>query len=355
MRQRRSFEDNAFLVLLIAVSLAFAWVLWPFSGAVLWATTLAIIFAPIYRRLVVLLGRRRSLAALATLSIILLLVILPLTMIIAALVQEASGLYQSFQSGEINLASYFQQMRDALPHWAASLLDRSGLSDLGAWQERVSAGLLQASQYLAAQAVSIGQMTFEFVVSLFVMVYLLFFLLRDGDRLVDRIEDAVPLHAEHRRAFFDRFTVAIRATVKGDVVIALLQGALGGLMFWLLGIRAALLWAALMAVLSLFPVLGSGLVWGPVAIYFLLAGPFWKGVVLLVYGVLVIGLVDNLVRPALVAKDTRMPDYVVLISTLGAIAMIGLNGFVIGPVIAALFIAAWDIFAKSHGSDAQDG
>src|SRR5262245_23590451 len=355
MRQRRSFEDNAFLVLLIAVSLAFAWVLWPFSGAVLWATTLAIIFAPIYRRLVVLLGRRRSLAALATLSIILLLVILPLTMIIAALVQEASGLYQSFQSGDLNLASYFQQMRDALPHWAASLLDRFGLSDLGAWQERVSAGLLQASQYLAAQAVSIGQMTFEFVVSLFVMVYLLFFLLRDGDRLVDRIEDAVPLHAEHRRAFFDRFTVAIRATVKGDVVIALLQGALGGLMFLLLGIRAALLWAALMPVLSLFPVLGSGLVWGPVAIYFLLAGPFWKGVVLLVYGVLVIGLVDNLVRPALVAKDTRMPDYVVLISTLGAIAMIGLNGFVIGPVIAALFIAAWDIFAKSHGSDAQDG
>ena len=344
----RTLEDNAFLGLLIAVSLAFAWVLWPFSGALLWATILAIIFAPVYRRLVALLRQRRNLAALATLLIIVLLVILPLIMITAALMREASSLYQSFQSGELDLASYFQQMRGALPTWASGLLDQFGVSNLGALQDRVSAGLMQASQFLAAQAVNIGQVTVDFIASLFVMAYLLFFLLRDGDALANRLKEAVPLHAEHRRAFFDRFTVAIRATVKGDVVVAVLQGALGGLMFWVLGIRAALLWAALMAVLSLLPVVGSGLVWGPVAIYFLLAGPVWKGIVLIAYGVLVIGLVDNIVRPAVVAKDTKMPDYVILLSTLGAIATFGLNGFVIGPLIAAMFIAAWEIFSASR-------
>jgi predicted PurR-regulated permease PerM len=353
--RQRSFEDNAFMVLLIVVSLAFAWVLWPFSGAVLWATTLAIVFAPIYRRLSALLRQRRNLAALATILIIVVLVILPLTMITAALVQEVSALYASFQSGELNLDQHFQQLREALPAWAVHLLDRLGLSNLAALQERLSAGLMRASQFLATQAVNIGQVTFDFIVGLFVMVYLLFFFLRDGDQLARRIKDAVPLRAEQQRAFFDRFTVAIRATVKGDVVVALLQGALGGLMFWLLGIRAALLWAALMAMLSLLPAVGSALIWGPVAIYFLLTGAVWQGVVLLVYGILVISLVDNIVRPALVAKDTRMPDYVVLLSTLGAIATLGLNGFIIGPVIAAMFIAAWDIFSASRQREQGEG
>jgi predicted PurR-regulated permease PerM len=221
-------------------------------------------------------------------------------------------------------------------------------------QERLSAGLLQVSQFLATQAINIGQMTVDFAVSLFVMVYLLFFFLRDGDALARRIRQAMPLREEHQRALLQNFTVAIRATVKGDVVVALLQGALGGLMFWLLGIRAPLLWGALMAVLSLLPPLGSGLVWGPVAIYFLVTGAVWQGVILLVYGVLVISLVDNIVRPALVAKDTRMPDYVILLSTFGALAIFGLNGLVIGPTIAAMFIAAWEIFSASRQRLARD-
>lgn len=344
----RSFEDNAFLILLILVSLAFAWVLWPFSGAVLWATTLAIVFLPIHRRLAAILRQRHNLAALATVLIIVLLVILPLTVITAALVQEASGLFASFQSGDFNLDQYFQQTRNALPSWAISLLDRFGLSDLRSLQQHLSSGMMRASQFLATQAINIGQVTVDFIVGLFVMIYLLFFFLRDGEVLAGRIRQAIPLRDEQQRALINRFTVAIRATVKGDVVVALLQGALGGLAFWLLGIPAALLWAALMAVLSLLPAIGSALIWGPVAIYFLVTGAVWQGVILLLYGVLVISLIDNVVRPALVAKDTRMPDYVVLLSTLGAIATLGLNGFIIGPVTAALFIAAWDIFASSR-------
>jgi predicted PurR-regulated permease PerM len=207
---------------------------------------------------------------------------------------------------------------------------------------------MKASQFLAAQALNIGQNTFDFIVKLFIVLYLLFFLLRDGDGLSRRIRDAIPLRAEQKRDLFNKFTAVIRATVKGNIVVALVQGALGGLIFWLLGVHAAVLWGALMAVLSLLPAVGSALVWLPVAIYFLVTGAIWQGVVLIAFGVLVIGLVDNVLRPILVGKDTKIPDYVVLVATLGGMAIFGLNGFVIGPVIAAMFMAAWDIFSNSR-------
>jgi predicted PurR-regulated permease PerM len=235
-----------------------------------------------------------------------------------------------------------------LPAWAAALLDRFGLTNLAAAQEQLSAGLMRASQFLAAQAISIGQRTFDFVVSLFVMLYVLFFLLRDGDRLTSRVRESIPLHAEQQHDLFEKFAIVIRATVKGNIVVALVQGALGGLIFWLLGIHAALLWAVLMAAVSLLPAVGTALIWLPVAVYLLASGSVSKGIVLVAYGVVVIGLVDNVLRPVLVGKDTKLPDYVILVSTLGGIAIFGFNGLVIGPVIAAMFMAAWDIFAASR-------
>jgi len=315
---------------------------------VLWGAVIAILFTPLYRRLSTAMRQRRNLAALATLTIILVMVILPLTLITASLVQEAFGVYARIQSKDLNFGQYFQQVVDALPAWAAHLLGRFELTNLGAVQERLSTGLMKASQFLATQAINIGQNTFDFVVSLFVMLYLLFFLLRDGDDLARRISRAIPLRPDHQRALLATFTTVIRATVKGNIVVAILQGALGGLIFWLLGIHAPLLWAALMAVLSLLPAVGAALVWLPVGIYLLATGSVWQGVLLIAYGVLVIGLVDNVVRPMLVGQDTKLPDYVVLIATLGGITIFGINGFVIGPVIAAMFMAAWEIFAVSR-------
>jgi len=194
---------------------------------------------------------------------------------------------------------------------------------------------------------NIGQNTFDFMVGFVVMLYLLFFLLRDGVALARRIRDAIPLAADHKRELFDKFATVIRATVKGNILVAMSQGALGGLIFAFLGIPGAVLWGVVMAVLSLLPAVGASLVWGPVAIYFFSTGAIWQGVVLSAFGVLVIGLVDNILRPILVGKDTKMPDYLVLLSTLGGLAVFGLNGFVIGPVIAAMFMAVWGIFAPS--------
>jgi predicted PurR-regulated permease PerM len=336
-------EDKAFLLLVAAVSVAFACILWPYGGAILWGTVTAIVFAPLYRRLARGMGHRRNLAAGVTVLVILVMVILPSALIAASLAQEATGVYRRVESGEIDFGRYLRQVLEVLPAWATGLLDRFGMTELGAVQERLSAGLAKGSRYLATQAVDIGQSTFDFLVGLFVMLYLLFFLLRDGDELAKRTRDAIPLRAEQKRALFTMFTVVIRATVKGNIVVALVQGALGALIFWILHIHAPLLWGVLMAFLSLLPALGAPLVWLPVAVYLLATGAVWQGAALLVFGALVIGLVDNLLRPILVGKETKMPDYLVLISTLGGIATFGVNGFVVGPVIAAMFMAVWHI------------
>jgi len=345
-------RDRAFLLLVIVVSLAFGWILWPLAGAILWGTIIAIVFAPLNRRLGRAFSGRRGLAALVTLIIIIVIVILPVTAVGAALIGEVVGAYERIKSGELNVGLYFQQIVQALPAWAVRLLERFGLSNLSAVQERLSGALMQGSQFLATQAISIGQSTFDFVVSLFVMLYLLFFLLRDGDELARRIHSAVPLRADHQRALAENFILVIRATVKGTLVVAVVQGALGGVLFWFLGIRGALLWAVVMAVFSLLPAVGTAMVWMPVAIYFLVSGAVGQGLLVIGYGVLVIGLVDNVLRPVLVGKGTKTPDYVVLVATLGGLSVFGVNGFVIGPIIAALFLAAWSIVAASKGSSA---
>ena len=341
-------EDKTFLLLVVVVSLGFAWIIWPFFGAVLWGTILAILFMPLDRRLQAVFGQRRSLAALATVMLVLLLVILPFTLIGGLLIQEALGAYDKFQSGELNFSRYFQQALGALPVWMTDLLERFGLADLGSLQSKMSASLMQGSKFLAAKAVEIGQNTFDMAVNLCIVLYLLFFLLRDGEQLAERIKIAVPLYPDQRRELFDMLTTVTRATVKGNVVTAIVQGALGGLIFWILNVHAPVLWGVVMAFLSLLPAVGCALVWLPVAIFFLVTGALWKGIVLIAFGVVVIGLVDNLLRPILVGKDTKMPDYVVLVSTLGGIAIFGLNGFVIGPLIAAMFMSVWEIFAASR-------
>jgi predicted PurR-regulated permease PerM len=351
----RSIEDQSFLLFIIVVSLAFAWVLQPFYGAVLWAIIGAVIFTPLYRRLLSSMRRQRpSLAATVTVLIIIAMVILPLIIIAASLVQEASNLYAKVQSGEFNLAIYVQQVFDVLPEWVTNIMHRFNLRDLTAVRDSLTSGLVKGGQVLAPQALSIGLNTFDFMIGLGIMLYLLFFLLRDGKALAERIKSAIPLRADQKVALFNRFAIVVRATVKGGVLVAIVQGALGGLAFWFLGVHAPLLWAVLMAFLSLLPAIGAGLVWLPVAIYFLASGAVWQGISLIAYGVLVIGLVDNVLRPFLVGKDTKLPDYVVLISTLGGIEVFGLNGFVIGPVIAAMFMVTWEIFSTSRRAS-QDG
>jgi predicted PurR-regulated permease PerM len=338
-------QYKTLVLLVVLVTIAFIWILLPFYGAVFWAVTLGIIFAPVQRRLQLRFNWQRNVTALCTLSLCLVIAILPVIVISALLVQEGTVLYKNVESGQLDIAGYLAEYKDLLPGSMQRLLDRLGMGDLNGLRDKIAKGAMQGSEYLATQAFSFGQGTFDFVVSFFIMLYLLFFFLRDGQELVRKLRTAVPLADQQKRRLQLKFTRVVRATVKGNVLVAVTQGALGGFIFWVLDIPSALLWAVIMAFLSLLPAVGAGIVWAPVAVYFLLSGMIWQGVVLALFGVFVIGLVDNVMRPILVGKDTRMPDYLILISTLGGMAVFGLNGFVIGPLIAALFMSTWGIFA----------
>jgi predicted PurR-regulated permease PerM len=348
---RSSLKDKAFLVLLVAVSVAFAWILQPYYGALFWAAALAILFAPLQSRLLKAMPERRNLAALTCLLGIVLLVLLPLSWIAGMLVKEGAQVYQRVGSGEINFSAYLQQIYAALPASVTALLDRFGLGSSGLLQERLTAALTRGSQFFAAQAVRIGQDAFNLVLGFFIMLYLLFFFLRDGRALILRLRQVIPLGEQIKDELGSKFATVIGATVKGNIAVAMAQGALGGLIFWALDLNAPVLWGVVMAFLSLLPAVGAAVVWLPMAIYLFITGQVVQGSVLLAFGVLVIGLVDNILRPILVGKDTKMPDYVVLLSTLGGISMFGLHGFVIGPVIAAMCMAAWSLLAASQEPD----
>jgi len=207
---------------------------------------------------------------------------------------------------------------------------------------------------IAGQALSIGRATFNFFVTVGIALYLAFFLMRDGDKLSRTLDGAVPLSEHTRREVAKKFIAVTRATINGSMVVAIVQGMLGGAVFWSLGISAPLLWGVVMAFFSLLPAIGTGLVWVPVAIYLLASGAVVKGLILIACGVFVIGTVDNVLRPILVGRGTRIPDYIVLISTLGGLEIFGFNGIVVGPVIASLFLTVWEIFAAArHMTDEE--
>jgi predicted PurR-regulated permease PerM len=350
----------AFVVLVVVITLAFGWILAPFFEAIIWAVILAVLFAPMQRWLRARLQNWRTLATLITLVVILLMVILPVTLVAVSFLQEMRLAYAMFLAGELEISAYLERMQGILPSWVTSQLSEFGLTDLRGIREKMAAGLSSAAQFIAARALVIGENTFAFLLNSFIMLYLLFFLLRDGRELARRMRSAIPLQEELQAMLVAKFAEVIRATIKGSVVVAMVQGTLGGLIFWILGIHAALLWGVVMGFLSLVPAVGAGLVWAPAAVYLLATGEMWDGIALLIFGVLVIGLVDNILRPILVGKSTRIPDYLVLVSTLGGIAVFGISGFVTGPLIAALFLAVWHVVptlraATQAGGGPQEG
>ena len=348
-------EDGVFLGFVLLVSVAFALVIEPFFAAILWGVIAAILFGPINQNLLRQMPGRPNSAAGLTLLLIVAVVILPAIVLAVSLVQEAGLFYAKIQSGQINIPAMFDAFQASLPDWASNLLARVGITNFAAVRDMLGQSIANSFRSVAAQVFQIGQSAFSFFVALSVTLYLTFFLLRDGPALAARLDRAAPLRMTHRRALMQQFVVVTRATIKGSVVVAIVQGMIGGIVFWMLGIQGPLLWGVLMGCFSLIPAVGTGLVWVPVAIYLLATGAVVKGIILIVCGLFVIGLIDNLLRPMLVGRDTRIPDYVVLITTLGGIDMFGFNGIVIGPVIAALFIATWNIVTRMRTGNGLEG
>ncbi|GIX21509.1 MAG: AI-2E family transporter [Gammaproteobacteria bacterium] len=343
MNLDETFERRAYLLLLAAVTVLFLLLMRPFLGPVFWAVVIGLLFQRLQRALSRRLGGRESLAALLTLTVCLLGAVVPGLLLLAAFFREAVVLYQRLTRGELDVAAWLDRLQGLVPG-LQGLLERVGVQ-VGDFKGQLTQAAVASSRMVAEQAVQFGQDAFGLLFGLVLMLYLAFFMLRDGPRLVELLVWALPLGDARERRLFERFAAVTRATIKGNFIVAAVQGGLGGLIFWVLGLPSPVLWGVVMTILSLIPVVGAGLVWLPAALYLFATGAWIEGAVLVAFGAGVIGLVDNALRPILVGRDAKLPDYLVLLSTLGGLSLFGMNGFVFGPLVAALFIAVWQEFA----------
>ncbi|MEO7057446.1 MAG: AI-2E family transporter [Caldimonas sp.] len=349
--ERSSSHRRWAAALLAVVTVAFAIVVLPFVGAIFWSVVLAIVFDPLQAWILARSGQRRTAAALATLAVVVAGVGIPVAVVAALVVRQGTGLYDAIAAGRIDVGESLQRAAQALPHWLLGVLDALGLGDPGAVQARLVAGAGEASRFAATHVFRLGVNSFSFALSVAVMLYLLFFFLRDGRALVARIDKAIPLAGHDKQTLLATFVVVIRATVKGGVVMAVVQGTLGGVVLGALGVTAPLLWGVVFGLVSMLPAIGAAVVWLPIALYFLVTGAFAKALLLILFGSVVLTVVDNVLRPILVGRETHLPGYLVLISTLGGVAIFGLNGIVVGPMAAAMFVATWALFNPKLADD----
>ncbi len=335
------YHRNFLTLLVLVITVAFFAVMKSFLVPVLLAAIFAALLHPFYGRLAGLFRGRRRLAALATLLIVVFLVIVPLAFFAGILVSQAIHITNT-------AVPWIQQQQD-LPGRVAAWLAKVPFADhLVPHQEEILARVAEAVRavgtFMVNQLSSATKGTVKFLFNAFIALYAMYFFLVDGSAFLAALMRHIPLSASERDRIMERFVSVTRATLTSTVVIGVIQGAMGGLGFAVAGISGPAFWATLMAVLSMVPGVGAGLVWVPVCIYLFAVGRIGTAIALVLYCALIVGSVDNVLRPRLVGKGTQMPDLLVLLSTLGGLLLFGAVGFILGPVIAALFVTIWDIF-----------
>lgn len=348
----RRFEARAFLMLLAVVTALFGCLLLPFFDVLFWAVVIAVLFGPVNSFLRQRRGLRPNAASLLTILLCLVVIVLPLVWIFSSCLQEAAALYARLTAGTIRLADVVDRLRETFPS-VLEWLTRYGY-DAAYIKEQLSGLALSAGKFIASHTVALGGGAAQFLTDLALVLYIAFFLVRDGERFKALLIRALPFGDHREELLFRKFAEVMRATVRGSLLVAMVQGALGGLIFWILGIHAPVMWGVVMTLLSLIPVVGAALIWLPAALFLLAGGHFWQGSILMAYGACVIGLADNLLRPLLVGRDTKLPDFLVLLSTLGGFLMFGMDGFVTGPTLAVLCVTVWQIFMEERGLSVTD-
>ena len=330
-------SQNAYYLLLTLITILFVSLIFNFAAPILWSIVVSIIFYPLYEKLL-LMTNKKSLSSMLSLILILLLVIMPSIAVLGLIGNELINFINS--SENYSFEQYFQM----IPNESAinQLIAWSGLS-INDLIEKADDFLISASKMLYQSVSTISANVINFFVSLFIFVYLTFFFLRDGEKILQHCMDAFPMKNEDESYLLDQFQKTTRATIKGTVMVALAQGFLGYLTLLLIGINGALIWGAVMALLSIVPAVGTVLVWLPIALVLFLNGEIMDASLLIFSGVFIIGMIDNLLRPILISKEAKMPDYLILLTTIGGISIFGITGFIVGPIIASLFISIWSL------------
>ncbi|MEM7688671.1 MAG: AI-2E family transporter [Pseudomonadota bacterium] len=346
-------KQISFLLLLAAVTFMALVIVWPFATTLLWSALAAIMFQPLYRWALIKCRGRRNPAALLALVIILLAVILPALWIGTLVLSQLLQVARYIEANPIDIAAWVDATYQWLPDWAQELAIENELTNVAKLQERVEGFLGEIIGFIASQALTIGGGALGFLLSFGIGLYVTFFLLRDGTRIGETLLHSVPIDRDIADRLAGRFLGIVRAVIKGSGVVGLVQGALGGITMAIAGVPSALLLGVLMAVLALIPAVGTALVWAPVGVGLLLSGEIWQGVFVLASGLIVISSADNVLRPILVGRDTGIPDWIILVTTLGGLSIAGVSGIVLGPLVAGLFLASWSILQEQRAKDEE--
>ena len=322
----------------------------PFFTSILTAAVLVVLFHGFYDFLLLKTGERPALSAFLTCLFVTFVVVVPVVSVGGLVVKEFVDIVQKYSSNVSFLPSAIDNVFSFLP--SDFSFDKQSFSNI------VSSGDFSSQMRgLSQSLVSVAEKTYSGVAGgvlwVIVLFFTLFYLLVDGRRLLSWVKYMSPLRDEYEELLIRRFVSMSRATIKGTLVIGLIQGLIGGVAFFAVGVPSVLVWTVLMIFLSAIPLLGAGLVWMPAALIFLFTGNVWQGVVLLIVGFGVISTIDNILRPRLVGGDTQIHPLLVFFSTLGGISVFGLSGFIIGPILVALFLSLWGIYAKEFREDIE--
>lgn len=332
------------LIVVFLISAVFLSMIRHFLMVILLAGIFSAMFQPIFKKCLLFFKGRQNFASAVTLLLIFLVIFLPLAGLFGIVAAQAikvgysvtPWIQQNLQ-GTTTIDKLFASLPfyDLLQQYKTTILEKAG-----ELVSRLSALLVNS---LSTATLSTVNLIFLF----FLFLYTMFFFLKQGDYLLEKILYYLPLKDQDERQILDKFTSVTRATIKGTLIIGVLQGGLAGLAFWLIGIDSALFWGTIMVVLSIIPVVGSSLIWVPAVVILAASGAYIKAVALALFCGLLVGSLDNVLRPILVGKDTKMHELFILFGTIGGISMFGIIGFIIGPIIAALFVTVWSIYGET--------
>lgn len=339
---------QAFLLLLVtAITVAFVAMIRAFLLTVVLAAIFAGLCYPVYRRLLGWLRGREALAALATLVLLLALVIVPIVALLGASANEAVRLAETIRPR-------LEQLVDQPGEFDSRLRALPGYARIEPYRAQIltTVGELigSTSAVLFATLSATTRATAVFIFQCFVLLYTMFFFLTGGPGLLRVALAYLPLTEADKRRMIETFVSVTRATLKGTILIGASQGALGGLAFWAVGLDGAIFWGTVMTALSIIPGIGGALIWLPAAIILIVIGEVWRGIALALFCALIVGSVDNLLRPRLVGQDTKMHELLILFSTVGGLLLFGVTGFILGPILAALFVTVWKMFGVTFQS-----
>ncbi len=333
-----------FFGLMALVLIIFLFILRPFFFPIFWAAVIASVFRPVYIKVRQTIGNP-DLSSILVLHVILLILLLPAGIIGGLAISESLDLYGNMDSNNRYMQAVLQDIFNQFTHHP--IVQKLHI-DEKIWIEKLTETTKALADYLLGSIRSLTENTLIFIVKFGVMLYALYFFIRDGDRFLNMIIRYFPLGGGREEILLEKFKTTALATLKVTLIIGGIQGTLGGIVFFITGIKGSMMWGIVMVLTSIIPTVGCSIIWAPAGIIMLLTGHLWQGIVILLFGALIISTVDQFLRPFLLGKDVQMHPLMIFLSTLGGIMLFGISGFVIGPIVCSLFLAILEMYEQYY-------